>query len=330
MIDILDLIPSKKKKTQNGWYSFNCPFCIHMGHNSDKRSRGGLIFENDTDWVYHCFNCNLKARFKVGSMISGNTRKMLSWLGCDTEDIQKLNIESLKYAGALRFLPEKKKINITFKDVELPNAELLNESNPDHAIYVKYLRDTRGIDVNSYPFLVTPYDKGRNKNSIIVPYTYDNRIVGYTIKYFDNKMPKYINNHQVGYVFGADLQKEKSSICIVTEGVFDALSIGGCAILHDDINDEQAYILSKINKKIIYVPHIDRPGLNVCERALSLGYNISIPSWEPDIKDINEAVVRYGKVATLYSIVQNIYRNMIPVKIKMNSLIEKRTNNVRL
>jgi hypothetical protein len=47
-----------------------------------------------------------------------------------------------------------------------------------------------------------------------------------------------------------------------------------------------------------------------------LGYQVSLPNWEADIKDVNDAVVRYGKLPTLMSILQSATNSKI--KIEMN------------
>jgi len=39
------------------------------------------------------------------------------------------------------------------------------------------------------------------------------------------------------------MQHKDWVVCIVTEGIFDALSIDGVAVMHDDISNEQANLL---------------------------------------------------------------------------------------
>jgi hypothetical protein len=53
----------------------------------------------------------------------------------------------------------------------------------------------------------------------------------------DNRQPRYIHDTQPGYVFGTDLQGADWRYAIVVEGVFDALSTGGLAVLHAEINE---------------------------------------------------------------------------------------------
>ena len=69
----------------------------------------------------------------------------------------------------------------------------------------------------------------------------------------DDKIPKYINVQPPGYVFNLDAQKADWQVCILTEGIFDALSIDGIAVMHDDINESQARLIARLNKKIIVI-----------------------------------------------------------------------------
>ena len=320
MFDILSIIPGKKKTTSSGWHSFNAICCGHLGHKPDRRMRGGIKFDGQTNWSMHCFNCGYKCNFVLGRSISYKTKQLLMWCGIDDTQIGKWSLESLQQKDLLDIIIQKKtKIKIKFKDHELPEGEMLDGNNPLHKVYIDYVQ-ARGINYNEYPFLITPNLKGRYANRIIIPYTYKNKIVGHTSRFLDNKIPKYINEQQPGYVFNIDIQKPEWQVCILTEGIFDALSIDGVAIMHDDISNEQAQLLASLNKQIIVVPDRDRAGLKICDRALELGYSVSLPNWEPDIKDVNDAVVRYGKLATLLSILQNATMSKIKIEIQRKKI----------
>jgi DNA primase len=160
-------------------------------------------------------------------------------------------------------------------------------------------------------------------NRVIIPYTYKNKIVGHTSRFLDNKIPKYLNEQQAGYVFNIDMQKPEWQVCIVTEGIFDALSIDGVAVMHDEISSEQALLLSTLNKQIIVVPDRDKTGLKMCDRALELGYQVSLPNWEADIKDVNDAVVRYGKLPTLLSILQSATNSKIKIEMQRKKIASR-------
>jgi len=320
VFDILQLIPGKKKTTQSGWHSFNAVCCHHRGHTVDKRGRGGIKFASTDNWSYHCFNCGFKCGFTLGKSITKNTRQLLAYLGMDKEQIDRYSFESLQHKDLLDFVKVKKeKKKIKFKEVLLPEAELIDGNNIKHMPFVEYLQK-RKISYNDYPFMCTPDEEGRQNNRVIIPFTYENKIVGHTSRYLDDRKPKFISEQQSGYLFGVDLQKPEWQVCIVVEGIFDALSINGCALTTNAINDEQAEILRNLNRKIIVVPDQDKSGMDVINRALDLGFYVSMPDWDEGIKDVNDAVIKYGKLPTLLSILQSATNSKIKTEIKRKQL----------
>jgi len=308
--------------TSSGWYSFNAPCCHHRGHRPDKRGRGGIMLDGD-NWTYNCFNCHYKCSFILGRTINKKTRDFLMWQGVDQSTITKWNFESLKHKDLIEYVTKKKKSKIPkFKETELPsNAELLDPNNHNHTQFINYLED-RGFKREEYAFMATPSDSGRNGNRIIIPYTFENKIVGYTSRYLDNKTPKYIKEQPQGYVFGYDLQNEDWECCIVVEGIFDALAINGCALGHDTISSTQANILRSLNKKVIVVPDRDEAGLTICNRALELGFHVSLPNWENSIKDVNDAVLKYGRLPAIMSIMEAASNNKVKVEMMRRKLVK--------
>ena len=268
----------------------------------------------------HCFNCGFKCNFVLGRSISAKTQNLLVWCGIDVQQVKRWSLESLQQKDLIDFTqPKKSKVKIKFNDHTLPEGEIVDSNNPLHKVYVEYLQ-SRKIDSNSYPFLITPNEKGRMANRVIIPYTYNNKIVGHTSRFLDNKIPKYINEQQPGYVFNIDIQKPEWQVCIVTEGIFDALSIDGVALMHNDISSDQALLLSTLNKKLILVPDRDSTGLALCDKALELGYSVSLPNWDVDVKDVNDAVIKYGKLPTLLSILQCATNSKIKIEMKRKKI----------
>jgi len=324
VFDILQVVPGKKKLTQSGWHSFNAVCCQYRGHKADRRSRGGIKFDGK-NWSYHCFNCGYKCGFVLGRNLNRNARQLLRWCNIDEDDINKWNLYSLQHKDLLDFVKKKEQVQIKFEEMSLPyDAELLDNENIKHEKYISYLTK-RKINYKDYPFMCTPDAEGRQADRIIIPYTYKNKIVGHTSRYLDDRTPKFINEQQQGYVFGTDLQKDIYSACIVVEGIFDALSINGCALTHNTISDQQADLIKNLvppwmDKKIIVVPDQDKTGLKICNRALELGFFVSIPEWDEDVKDVNDAVVKYGKLPTLLSILQSATNSKIKIEIKRKQL----------
>ena len=323
MFDILSLIPGKKKQTTTGWHSFNAVCCGFRGHRPDTRYRGGLKFDGQSNWHIHCFNCNYTCGFVLGKPINSKTRMFLSWCGVDNEQIQKWSLESLKHKDLLDLIaPTRTNKKIEFKSKNLPEGEILDSNNPNHNEYIEYLKN-RSIDIDVLPFLVTPKDQGRQSKRIVIPYVYNNKIVGHTSRFLDNKIPKYINDQEPGFVFGYDFQKPEWQVCILVEGIFDALSVNGCALTHNTISDVQAQVLAQLNRKIIMVPDRDKAGLEITDRALELGYHVSLPLWDDSIKDVNDAVIKYGKLATLLSILQNATMSKVKIELRKRQIAKR-------
>lgn len=317
MISVLDYLPAKRKQTSGGWISFNAPCCIHNGESQDKRQRGGLKISEDS-WSYHCFNCNYTASFLMGRNISFKARRLLQWLNVPQDEIERINLESLRHRSIEGIANERRQVtqklmNIEFEERDLPDfAEILTPKKS----YWKYIEE-RCLPVD-YPYLFQQHEHIA-RHGIVVPFTHNNTVVGHTTRYIDGRIPKYIQDAQPGYVFGTDLQKESWQYAIVVEGVFDALCISGLAVLHNEINLAQNNLIRSLEKEIIVVPDHDEAGLKLIDSALEYNYSVSVPPWPADIKDVNDAVCRYGKLTTLLS----IFENRVSGKIKIEMIKKK-------
>lgn len=331
MFDLLSIVQGRRKKTSRGWTSFNAMCCHHRGHRPDKRMRGGIKKEDNVQ-VYHCFNCQYSCKFELGKAVPPKTKQLLRWCGLDDLQINAISLNSIKNRDLMDFSsankPEFKKVS--FNEFKLPDGELIDQDNPNHGPFVKYLVDRR-IDPSKYPFMVTPNESGRMGNRIIIPFTFEGKIIGCTSRFLDDKKPKYLNEHPPGYLFGYDLQKPEWSVCIVTEGIFDAISIDGCALGTSTINTEQRALLYKLRRNIIVVPDQDTTGLELCNQALDLGFKVSLPNWgyfsnTKRIKDVNDAVIKYGKLPTILSILQSATTS----KVKIRMMLKKIKKRIQL
>ena len=318
MVDILSYLPAKRKTGSSGWISFNAPCCVHNGENQDKRSRGGMKLSNE-GWSYHCFNCNFTASFILGRNLSFKARKFLSWLNVPSEEIERLNLESLKHKSIAGLLSERQQTanelqGIRFEERDIVFGELITE---DREKELDYLR-ARSVPMD-YPYMRPMLSTGRD--SIIIPFTYNHSIVGHCQRFLDDRTPKYINDIQPGYVFGTDLQNDAWNYVLVMEGVFDALSISGLAVLHADVNDAQVRLIRSLGKEIIVVPDQDEAGMRLVDRAVELGWAVSMPEW-PGCKDVNDAVIKYGKLATLITILEHRETSRIKIELRKKQIVK--------
>ena len=296
---IIDALPGKQKRTTNGWISFNAVCCHHNGESMDKRSRGGVITNGDAV-SYHCFNCNFKTGWQPGRHISFKMRKLLTWLNVDENTRQMLNIEALRIKDTVVVdSVEEEKFEIKFKPRPLPDNTVELAEAPQH---IQDYVAQRGLD--SARLLYSDTKPAGMWKRFIIPCTYKNKLIGYTARTTDeNSKPKYHNSYDTGYVYGMDDQLPNAKFVIVTEGILDAMSIGGVGILSNNASETQAEIIDTLAREVILVPDRDSAGQRLIDDALEYGWSVSFPEWERDVKDINDAVVRYGKLFTLKSIV---------------------------
>jgi DNA primase len=158
---------------------------------------------------------------------------------------------------------------------------------------------------------------------VIVPFTYNNQVVGSTIRFLDDHNPRYINDMQKGYVFGIDLQQTGWQHVIVTEGIFDALCISGVAVMHNEVSDDQARLIRSLGRNVVVVPDQDIAGVELIDRAVELGWSVSIPYWPEGVKDINDAVKLWGKLATLLTIMQSSESSRIKIELRKKQLVKR-------
>lgn len=320
MIDVVSFLPAKRKQTSSGWISFNAPCCIHRGENADRRQRGGIKLTPEGGWNFHCFNCGTTASFVLGRTLTFKARKLLTWLGVDSQVIEQINLESMRHKSIHGLLEDReqvvKKTEVEFEERDLPSGlELVTEQ---HFALKEYLV-ARAIALD-YPYMTNPTNP---RPGIVVPFTYKGMMVGSAIRFLDDRAPRYINDIQPGYVFGTELQQSAWQYAIVVEGVFDALSINGLAVLHNDINLQQVELIKSLGRQVIVVPDQDAAGMKLVDRAIELGWDVSMPEWPADVKDVNDAVIRWGKLATLITIMQSKETSRIKIELRKKWVLKQ-------
>lgn len=323
-LGLLALLPSKRKTTPSGWTSFNAPCCHHRGNRADDRQRGGVLINPNGGFQYHCFNCNFKAGWTPGHLLSRNTKDLFSWIGMSDTDISKLNLYALKIKDNQPVTT--KQLSFVLEEKHLPdNCKSLNEwikidpNNPDMIAVLEYLIN-RGMKFEWYDWHWT--DINGYKDRIIIPFYQDNKIVGYTGRKITNGKPKYLTDAQPGYVFNLSSQPANRKYIIIVEGQFDAIAIDGAAIMSNEINETQAARINALGKEVIVVPDRDKPGSKMIKKALEYGWSASLPDWGDNIKDVADAVKHFGRIYTLYNIIEHKESS----SIKMQLLYKKLEN----
>lgn len=322
---VLTYLPAKRKTTPSGWLSFNAPCCHHNGHSADTRGRGGLISNPDGGVSYHCFNCGFKASWQPGRNFSHKLRRLLQWTGAPDDVINKVALDVMRENEGVEA-----KTNITqlptFNTVPLPETARKLQDWADYCALeptgvdsnlmkvFEYMKD-RNLYIDDTDYYWTPELGYRDR--LIIPFFFEGRIVGWTARtVVKDKKPKYLTEVQPGFVYGLDEQRYNKVFAIVCEGQLDALHIEGCALGGSEISDQQAMLLNRLQKQIIVCPDRDKAGAKLVERAIDLGWSVSMPDWSEDINDIGDSVARYGRLYTLHSIAVSAEESPLKIRLK--------------
>ena len=308
---LLDNLPIKTNRTPSGWNTMDCPMC------TDKRKRGGLI-STGAKISYNCFNCGFTTGWEPNPVLGKKYKELATTLGASTQDIHKVTVDLLKYAENLEAESTSDYVyNLAkFNKVELPdNVIAVDDLQEEHP--VKQYAKQRGL-LGLYPLLY--FNDKLYKQRLVVPFTYNSELVGWTGRHIsppNKQTPKYLHNMQPGYVFNIDrFADSKRDIVVVTEGVFDAILIDGIAIQGNSVGPEQAHLIEKLGKRIIVCPDRDDAGIELMMQAAELGWEVSFPPWSAEIKDAADAVIKYGRLATLNSIIKHATNNKLKIEVK--------------
>ena len=335
----LSILPSKRRRSQAGWLSFNAVCCHHNGDSTDTRGRGGCITNPDGGVSYHCFNCQFKTSYQPGRPLSFKFRKLLNWLGADPTEVKRLVIEAIRVKELIR--PEDIKApeeEIVFEARSLPQeaqsflalAEFYKlaeyQSTPKLFTDAVHYSLDRKIDTIKYDLYWTPEIEHKLNHRVIVPFVYKGQTVGYTARAtVDGIKPKYHSNHPANFVFNMDRQLPTSKFVLVVEGPFDAMSVDGVSVQTNEISEQQAEIIEGLGREVIYVPDFDQhlnkqgrpvwPGLAAVEQAIEYGWSVSFPVWRETCKDVNAAVIKYGKLFVMKAILEGKESNSLKIKL---------------
>jgi hypothetical protein len=272
-------------------------------------------------FVYHCFNCGFAAGWTPGKILSKNTKSLFGWIGMSEIDIGKLNLATLKIKDDQPVF--KKSFSLTLLEKPLPDeCKSVGEwiktgsQDPDLIAVINYLLD-RGMNYEWYNWHWSAAPGFRDR--VIIPFYQDGKVVGYTGRKIKPGKPKYLTDSQSGYVFNIDAQSYDRKYVIVSEGQFDAIAVDGVGIMTNEPNEAQVARINALSREVIVVPDRDRPGAKMLKHAIANGWSASLPPWGDEVKDIADAVKKYGRLYALATILH--YK--VTGEIKINLLKKK-------
>ena len=325
---ILTSLPTGRKKTPSGWISFNAPCCVYNGETADKKKRGGIMTSADGTVSYHCFNCGFKASYVIGRKLTYKMRQFMGYIGIPDDTIRKLAIEAMREEeGDVKY--EKKKF-VTFKKKELPkHTRLLGEWLEEYTVgtmpteqqnkidnLLNYLAG-RGIGADWYDFMYSSDKHWDVDKRLLIPFYWRGDVVGFTGRMFEQSdKVKYYTDVQPGYVFNMDAQDWTRKFVIVTEGPFDAITVSGVSILGSEINETQRELIDALGRQVIVVPDRDAPGEKLVNQAIEFGWSVAFPEWDKTVGDVAEAVLKYGRLFTIQSILKTTESSKLKIDLK--------------
>ena len=325
---ILTSLPANKKKTPSGWISFNAPCCVHNGETADKKKRGGIMTSADGTISYHCFNCGFKANYVIGRKLNQKMRTFMGYINIPDDTIRKMAIEAMREEeGDTKY--EQKKF-VTFSKRELPkNAHKLEVWLEKYVAkdltqpqwqkidaLLNYLK-SRGIGPDWYDFMYSPDQHWDVNKRLLIPFYWRGDIVGFTGRMFEQSdRVKYYTDVQPGYVFNMDAQEWTRKFVLVTEGPFDAITVSGVSILGSEINDTQRELIDSLGRQVIVVPDRDAPGGKLINQAMEFGWGVAFPDWEDGVDDVADAVLKYGRLFTIQSILKTTESSKLKIDLK--------------
>ncbi len=325
---IMTSLPAGQKKTPSGWIAFNAPCCVHNGETQDKKKRGGIMNSADGTVSYHCFNCGYKASYVIGRKLTQRMRSFMSYIGIADDTIKKLAIEAMRHEES-DVVREKKRF-VSFNKKTLPKnthtldvwlekyvaQELTNTQYKKIDNLLNYLK-SRGMDPTWYDFMYSEDSYFNFDQRLIIPFYWRGDVVGYTGRLFEpSDKVKYVTEVQPGYVFNMDAQDWSRKFVLVTEGPFDAITTSGVSILGSEINDIQRELIEGLNRQIIVVPDRDRPGEKLINQAIEFGWGVAFPEWHDSVEDTADAVLKYGRLFTMKSILKSTETNKLKIDLK--------------
>jgi hypothetical protein len=321
-------LPNRLKTTPSGWASFNATCCHHRGHKTDDRQRGGVKFSDG--FVYNCFNCGYTASWKPGRPIGQKLKNLMRWLGAPDDEINRMVFEAMRIeSGNESGTPAIEVKKFTKKDLpegclslsEWIDADLDPTLETQLADVVQYVIN-RGFDPLDNQFLWSPVSGFADR--VIIPFTYEGEVVGWTGRKIKEGKLKYLSDQHPNYVFNLDAVTREQDYVFVVEGPFDALAVGGVALLHNDISEHQAALINRLGKTVIVIPDQDKAGVEVIKRAMELDWAVAFPTWDNECKDAAAAVEKYGSLF----VITDAINTSVAGNIKINLYLRKFQNMV--
>jgi len=286
------------------WESCKCRVC------NDYKVRAAFSF-SDTRIKFKCFNCGREPSFtKNSTKMHHEFREVLNGFGIIDNDIDL--ILGKAYFNKDQLVLAKKKAESRIEEVSLPEDSYqvtkVDEEDLWTIVASEYL-ETRGLSLDDHKWFLCSKEPFRDR--LIIPYYKDGKIIYWQARSFLAETKKRYINATVPtepVIFNYDeLNRFTDASLFITEGVFDAISIGGASILGSKLYKQKIEAFNKSRRRKIFV--IDKKDKQ--NNGYKLGLEVLKHGWEityitsNNLADVNESVTKHGKLYTIRNLMEN-------------------------
>jgi hypothetical protein len=268
------------------------------------------------------------------SFLSTGMVKVLNAFGVPENTIKQLQFESFKKrkkAAPSGSTTVPRVGNDTTQHLILPKTFyrlIQDEDDIWSKIAQEYLL-SRSIDIDDYKFYLS---KGTNKQDrkwdkrLIIPIYRNNQLVFFQGRDLTDTLdPKYLSTESVSkgsILYGFDrLFTDVDQPLFVVEGFFDAIHIEGVAVFGNEMTQQQILYLNSSPRKKVVIPDRTGDGGLLAMQGLNQGWSVSVLPFN-ECKDVNDAIVRYGKLFVIKTLIDNIVSGF-EATVRVDLLCEK-------
>lgn len=287
--DDIQTFANLSSATSTGFAEVKCPICASQG----KVRTGGFKFEHDKI-IYNCFSASCEATcvYEYEQPISRRFRSLMGEYGVQIP--VSLRAKKSQFQKEMeRVLRSEMYEEHKYESIPTPRGwiPLTEEHGEWYQHFIKRRCDPSDI-------LYIP--NGQYAGCAAIPMKHKTSTIGFQIAtlYGSTKYITHTSEHNDNliYINGGWIGKD----IILVEGILDAKCFPNTvAIMKGNISPKQAYFLAGRQVSVIPDRH---SGDKLLEQAKLYGWNVIIPQWK-DVGDLNDCVVKYGKLLTAKMIV---------------------------
>ncbi len=300
------------RMSATGFHEQRCQLC------NDHSPRAGWRINPD-EVFYNCYNCHFHASYEEGSgRFSRWMKDLCAANGISEADLQAITA-TLFFNKAEKTdkeitLESLKKVNLFTPEVKFPSRTMQLGSPGHDAIQeplIQYLLE-REVDPLKFYFSLDPAHLQR----VIIPFWRDGKLIYWQSRAIDKTVkPRYKNcavaKDAIIYGFN-HLYDYTDKPLFVTEGVFDAESIGGISVLGSTLSAAKIELLHKTKRRIIFVVDRDSNGGDLGHQVINEGWELTFV--DQNAEDVNDSVCKFGKIYTMYRLVKNATNKFDPTR----------------